>query len=315
MFRRTILLFNLRSNLLHQRNQSTDVGFIGIGNMGARMATNMIQKGLKLKVFDVVPNAAKSVAGATVCSSPKEAAQGCKVVITMLPDGGIVKETLEGKNGIMEGIDKNGLYVDCSTIDSSVAQDLYKTAKSNGFRFLDAPVSGGVTGAQAATLTFMVGGDKADLDFVEPILLKAGARVVHCGEPGAGQIAKVCNNLLLAASMTAVSEAMNLGIKMGLDAKVLTSIINSSTGRCWSSETYNPVPGLMPNVPSSNGYKGGFMMKLTAKDLALAQNTALRCGAPLPITAVVHQIYRVMMTQGYGDKDFSSTYEFFKGAK
>lgn len=313
MLRRTVVLLNLRANVLQQRNKSTDVGFIGLGNMGSRMANNMLQKGLSVKVYDIIPDAAKNVQGATVCATPKEAAKESKVVITMLPDGGIVRDTVKGKNGIIEGIDKNALYVDCSTVEPALAQELYKTAKDNGFRFLDAPVSGGVTGAQAGTLTFMVGGDKADVDYVEPTLLKAGARVVHCGNPGAGQIAKICNNLLLAASMTAVCEAMNLGIKMGLDPKILTSIINSSTGRCWSSETYNPVPGLMPNVPASNGYKGGFMTKLTAKDLALAQSTALSCGAPIPVTALVHQIYRLMMTQGYADKDFSSTYEFFKG--
>lgn len=298
--------------LFTERHNSTDVGFVGIGNMGTRMATNMINKGLKLKVFDIDSAAAKGVKGATAVNSPKEAAQGAKIVITMLPDSSIVREAVSGKDGILEGIDKNGLHVDCSTCEPKFAQELYQFAKEKGYRFLDAPVSGGVTGASAATLTFMVGGDKSDVDFVEKILLTAGSRVVHCGDSGAGQIAKLCNNLLLAASMTATCEAMNLGIKMGLDGKLLASIINTSTGRCWSSETYSPVPGLMPNVPSSNGYQGGFQMKLTAKDLSLAQSTALACGAPLPVTGLVHQLYRVMMTKGYGNKDFSSVYEFYQ---
>lgn len=292
---------------------SDTVAFIGLGNMGSRMSNNMIKKGTKLRVFDVMPAAAQSIQGATVCKTPAEAASGASVVITMLPDGSVVKDAVMGKNGILEGIPKGALYVDCSTVEPMLAQELYKTAKNNNIRFLDAPVSGGVTGAQAATLTFMVGGDKADCDYVEPFLLKAGARVFHCGGPGAGQSAKLCNNLLLACSMIAASEALNLGVKLGLDAKKLTDIINTSTGRCWSTETYNPIPGINQNVPSANNYEGGFFVKLVAKDLNLAENAGVSCHAPLPLTAAAHQIFRTMMAQGYHTKDFSSVYEYFKG--
>lgn len=292
---------------------SGTVAFIGLGNMGARMSKNMIKKGAKLRVYDVLPSAAQSIQGAEVCKSPAEAATGASVVITMLPDGSIVKDAVMGENGILKGISKGSLYVDCSTVEPKLAQELYDVANTNKIRFLDAPVSGGVTGAEAATLTFMVGGDKTDVDYVEPILLKAGARLFHCGGPGAGQSAKLCNNLLLACSMIATSEALNLGVKLGLDAKTLTDIINTSTGRCWSSETYNPVPGINQNVPSANDYDGGFFVKLVAKDLNLAENAAVTCSAPLPLTAAAHQIFRTMMAHGYHTKDFSSVYHYFKG--
>lgn len=292
---------------------SGTVAFIGLGNMGARMSKNMIAKGAKLRVFDVLPAAGQSIKGAEVCKSPAEAAEGASVVITMLPDGNIVRDAVMGKDGVLKGIPKGSLYVDCSTVEPKLAQELYDVAKQNQIRFLDAPVSGGVTGAEAATLTFMVGGDKTDVDYVEPILLKAGARLFHCGGPGAGQSAKLCNNLLLACSMIATSEALNLGVKLGLDPKKLTDIINTSTGRCWSSETYNPVPGINQNVPSGVNYEGGFFVKLVAKDLNLAENAAVTCNAPLPLTAAAHQIFRTMATHGYGTKDFSAVYEYFKG--
>lgn len=295
------------------RNMSGTVAFIGIGNMGARMSKNLIKKGTKLRVYDVLPSAAQSVQGAVVCKSPAEAASEASIVITMLPDGSVVRDAVSGDNGILKGIKKGSLYVDCSTVEPKLAQELSQIAKENDIRFLDAPVSGGVTGAEAATLTFMVGGPKKDVDYVEPVLLRAGARLFHCGDYGAGQAAKLCNNLLLASSMIATAEAMNLGIKLGLDPKVLNSIVNTSTGRCWSSETYNPVPGLNQNVPSSVDYEGGFFVKLVAKDLNLAENAAIGCDAPLPLTAASHQIFRTMMAHGYATKDFSSVYKYFKG--
>lgn len=297
MFKKTVFML-VRSDLLAQNRAMSNVGFIGMGNMGAKMATNMIKKGSKLKVFDVVESAAKSVAGATVCKTPQEAATDVDVVFTMLPDGHVVKDTVLRADGITKGIKKGALMIDCSTIEPKHAQELSAIAKDNGYRFIDCPVSGGVTGAAAATLTYMIGGSKDDVETARPYLLQAGAKIFHCGGPGAGQIAKLCNNLILGVTMAGTAESFNMGIRAGLDPKVLTDIINVSTGRSWSSETYNPVPDILPNVPSSNKYDGGFMVKLIAKDLGLAEAAAVSVNSPLPMTAAVHQLYRAMMNHG-----------------
>ncbi|CAH2010803.1 unnamed protein product [Acanthoscelides obtectus] len=298
-----------------QHRNASNVAFIGVGQMGARMVKNLISKGEKVKVFDSVPQAASSVQGVTICNSPEEAAKDAAFVFTMLPNGHIVKDTLLGEKGIMKGIKKNALFIDSSTIEPQQSQELGKIAKENGFRFLDAPVSGGVTGAEAGTLTFMVGGEDGDAEEVKPILLKMGKNVFKCGGTGTGQIAKLCNNLILAITMIGTCESLNMGVKLGMDPKLLTNIINVSTGRSWSSDTYNPVPGVMPNVPSSNHYKGGFGVPLIAKDLALAESAALSVGAPLPLGAISHQLYRTLIANGFSDKDFAVVYEFLKGQK
>jgi len=311
--KRFVLLLKTHKNIFQQRNLSADVGFIGIGNMGARMATNLIKKGRKVKVYDTAKVAAQSVTGAHVCSTPKEAATDVDFVITMLPEGSIVRNVLTAEDGILKGIRKDALLVDSSTIDPLDAQELHKIAEKAGIQFLDAPVSGGVTGAAAATLTFMLGGKEEVAKKVEPYLSQMGARLVQCGGPGAGQIAKLCNNLILGISMIGIAEGMNLGAKMGLDVKTLANIVNTSTGRCWSSDTYNPVPGIMPNVPAANNYDGGFQVKLIAKDLALAQNVAVSCGAPIPLGSAAHQMFRTMAAYGYGNKDFGAVYKFLQG--
>ncbi|XP_018334152.1 probable 3-hydroxyisobutyrate dehydrogenase, mitochondrial [Agrilus planipennis] len=316
MFQKQALLLRLVTNVTNNltgRKISNNVGFIGLGNMGAKMASHLIKKGRKVKVYDVSKSAAQSIQGAQICNSPKEAAEDNSIVITMLPDGEIVKEVLQTENGILKGIKKNSLFIDCSTIEPKSAQELAKISKKNSIRFLDAPVSGGVTGAAAATLTFMVGGDAKDVEEAKPYLLQAGAKVFHCGDYGAGQVAKLCNNLILAATMVATAESLNMGTKLGLDPKVLTDIVNVSTGRSWTSETYNPYPGIVKNIPPANNYEGGFMVKLVAKDLGLAENAALQCNAPVPMTALSHQLYRTLISQGFGDKDFAYIYQFLKG--
>ncbi|XP_018575349.1 3-hydroxyisobutyrate dehydrogenase, mitochondrial isoform X2 [Anoplophora glabripennis] len=306
-------LFFLRVVL--SKRHGSNIAFIGLGNMGSRMARNLIKKGCSLKIYDMVPSAKAAIQGATPCQSAEEAVKESSIVITMLPNGPIVKETILGEKGILDSVSKNSLIIDCSTVEPSVEQELSKIVGERGIRYLDAPVSGGIVGAEAATLTFMVGGEKKDVDEVEPILLHMGAKVHHCGKSGAGQIAKICNNLILGITMIGTAEALNLGVKLGLDPKLLTSIVNISSGRSWSSDTYNPVPHVIPNVPSCNDYKGGFSVPLIAKDLSLAQSSALQCGAPLPLGALAHQIYRTMITNGYEEKDFSSVYMFLKGAK
>lgn len=289
------------------------IGFIGLGNMGSRMVTNLVRKGERVKVFDILPSAAKSLPGVQICNNTSEVVENTSLVITMLPNGDIVEETLLGNNGILKHMKKNSFLLDSSTIAPKTAAQLHTKAKDYSINFLDAPVSGGVTGAEAGTLTFMIGGDKSLIPQFESVLLKMGKRVVHCGKPGAGQIAKLCNNAILAATMGVTAEALNLGIKMGLDPHVLTSIVNSSTGQSWTSSTYNPVPGILDKVPSSRGYADGFSCNLVAKDLGLVENTATECSVPVPLSAAIHQLYRTMIRNGYGNKDFSVVYEFLKG--
>lgn len=278
--------------------------------MGARMVRNLVAKGQTVRVYDIAPT---KLEGVQTCSTPEEAVKDAAIIITMLPNGHVVKDTVLGERGILKGASKNALLVDSSTIEPKHAQELSQIASENKLRFIDAPVSGGIVGAAAGTLTFMVGGAESDVREAEPVLLHMGAKVFHCGQSGAGQIAKICNNLILGSTMIATAEGFNLGIKLGLDPKVLNSIVNISTGRSWSSDTYNPVPGIMKDVPSSNNYEGGFLVKLIAKDLGLAENAALSCGAPVPLTAITHQLYRSLMVNGYGDKDFAYIYQFLKG--
>ena len=291
---------------------SNNVGFIGLGNMGNGMANNLIAKGKNVVVFDVNKDAAKGLKGDfKMASSPKEVADSSDVVVTMLPNNDIVKDVYEGADGVFKG-SKANFYIDSSTIDPAVSKALAANAN-----FIDAPVSGGVNAANAGTLTFMVGANSdADFNKAKDVLSLMGANVTHCGDVGSGQAVKICNNMLLAVSMIGVSETMNLGKSLGLDPKLLTQVLSSATGRCWSVDTYNPVPGVMENVPSSNGYKGGFGTALMAKDLGLAQDAATRVKAAAPLGSLAHQMYRLMCESGYAGRDFSSVYEFLnKGNK
>jgi len=206
----------------------------------------------------------------------------------------------------------NSLFIDASTIDPTAAREVSAEAARRGATLLDAPVSGGVGGAEAGTLTFMVGGDPASFERAKPLLQCMGKNIVHCGASGNGQVVKVCNNLVLGISMIGVAEAMNLGISLGMDAKTLAGIFNTSSARCWSSDTYNPVPGVLPNVPAARGYAGGFGVDLMAKDLGLAVNAAEKIKSPLPLGGVALQIYNLLAAHGYGGKDFGSVYAFLK---
>lgn len=214
-------------------------------------------------------------------------------------------------NGLVK---RSALLIDSSTIDPGVSRRLCAQAKQLGFGhgLVDAPVSGGVGGAQAGTLTFMVGSSAATLQQVNPYLAAMGKNIVHCGESGNGLVAKICNNLILGISMAGVSEAMNLGIKLGIDPQVLASVVNTSSGRCWSSDTYNPVPGVMPNVPASRGYTGGFGVDLMAKDLSLATSAAHGSKQPLPLGSLTLALYDMISSKGYSSKDFASIYDFLQ---
>ncbi|KAL6266725.1 hypothetical protein P5V15_003561 [Pogonomyrmex californicus] len=291
------------------------IGFLGLGNMGGHMARNLLKKGYQLTVYDVNKSAVTNLveAGAGCASNVAEMSKEAEVVISMLPSNQHVLDVYTGENGILSAARENVLLIDSSTVDPSVSQSVASQARERNLRFIDSPVSGGVNAAKDATLTFMVGGTKTDFTDAKSILENLGSRIVHCGDVGMGQAAKLCNNMLLAISMIGTAEAFNLGQKLGLDAKILADIVNSSSGKCWSSELYNPVPGILSNVPSSKNYEGGFGTTLMAKDLGLAQSAATRTQAPIPLGSLAHQIYRTVIAHGFSNKDFSVVYQFLKG--
>eukprot|EP01100_Stratorugosa_tubuloviscum_P010929 TRINITY_DN476_c0_g1_i1.p1 TRINITY_DN476_c0_g1~~TRINITY_DN476_c0_g1_i1.p1 ORF type:complete len:326 (-),score=167.83 TRINITY_DN476_c0_g1_i1:109-1086(-) len=288
------------------------VGFIGLGNMGAHQAKNLIKKGYQLIVFDVNQENVQKLTnvGAIAANSPSEIAKQSKTIITMLPSFPQVRQVYCGSNGIFESIQSDTLLLDTSTIDPATARDVSTQAQQHNATMLDCPVSGGTLGAEAGTLTFMVGGTNEGFERAKPYLESMGKNIVFCGGPGAGQVVKICNNLLLGISMVGVSEAMKLGTQLGVDPKILASVINTSSGRCWSSDTYNPCPGVLPNVPSSRGYTGGFAADLMKKDLSLALQAANSVQTPLVLGPVTHAIYQLLSTHGMGSKDFSAVYEF-----
>ena len=224
----------------------------------------------------------------------------------MLPAAAHVRSVWLGEDGVLAGIGEGVPAVDCSTIDPQTARDVAAAAARQGVQMADAPVSGGTGGAQAGTLTFMVGASQALFDTLHPVLAQMGRNIVHCGDVGTGQVAKICNNLLLGISMVGVSEAMALGAALGIDSEVLAGVINSSTGRCWSSEVYNPWPGIVEAAPASRGYTGGFGAELMLKDLGLATEAARQAHQPVVMGAVAQQLYQAMSLRGEGGKDFSA---------
>jgi 3-hydroxyisobutyrate dehydrogenase len=290
------------------------IAFIGLGNMGAPMARNLIKAGHQLQLFDLNKDVLAELAGlgATVSESPRHAALGSELVITMLPAAQHVRSVYLGENGVLAGIAAGVPAVDCSTIDPQTIREISALAAKQGVRLGDAPVSGGTGGAQAATLTFMVGAAPELFEQLKPILTLMGRNIVHCGEVGTGQIAKICNNMLLAISMIGVSEAMALGNALGIDTQVLAGVINTSTGRCWSSETYNPWPGIVETAPASRGYSGGFGADLMLKDLGLATDAARAVRQPIVMGALAHQLYQTMSLRGEGSKDFSAIIEGYR---
>jgi len=297
-------------------SQKKGVGFIGLGNMGGFMASNLAKAGYPLVVNDISEESIKKLQALhkdiRVAKTPKEMASQVDQIITMLPSSPHVQEVYCGENGILSSIKENSILIDASTIDPVVAREVSSKASSKRVMMVDAPVSGGVTGAEKATLTFMVGGDQKSFEAAKVLLEHMGKKIVHCGGSGNGQVVKVCNNLALAIEMIGISEAMNLGVSLGMDPKLLADIFNTSTSRCWSSDTYNPVPGVMENVPSSRGYTGGFGVDLMAKDLGLATAAAAKLKVPLPLGGQSLQFYNLISAHGAGGKDFSYAYEFLK---
>lgn len=293
------------------------IAFIGLGNMGAPMARNLIKAGHQLNLFDLNQAVLAELAalGGHISASPKDAAQGSELVITMLPAAAHVRSVYLNEDGVLAGIAQGVPAVDCSTIDPQTIRDVAATAAKQGVVLGDAPVSGGTGGAQAGTLTFMVGASAEHFEVLKPVLAQMGKNIVHCGDVGTGQIAKICNNMLLGISMIGVAEAMALGNSLGIDTGVLAGIINSSTGRCWSSEVYNPWPGIVETAPASRGYTGGFGAELMLKDLGLATEAARVAHQPVILGAVAQQLYQAMSLRGEGGKDFSAIIESYRKAE
>jgi 3-hydroxyisobutyrate dehydrogenase len=290
------------------------IAFVGLGHMGAPMARNLLKAGHSLVVFDVVQSQVEALkaVGATAAKSAKDCAAQGELVITMLPSSPHVRSVYLGDDGVLAGVGKGVTLVDSSTIDPHTARDVAATALARGNPMADAPVSGGTGGAEAGTLTFMVGSEPAVFERISPVLKNMGKNIVHCGPAGTGQVAKICNNMLLGISMIGVAEAMNLGSALGIDPKVLAGIINTSSGRCWSSDTYNPYPGVLDNVPASRGYSGGFGADLMLKDLGLAIDAARQSKQSVVMGAAAQQLYQMFSAQGSGGKDFSGIINMYK---
>ena len=290
----------------------TTIAFIGLGNMGAPMASNLLKAGNRLLGFDLSAESAKAAQGRgiPVAKDPKSAVDGADIVITMLPSGKHVRMVW---SGLLPFVPKNTLFIDCSTIDVESARAVHDMARDKGVMSLDAPVSGGTGGAQGATLTFMVGGEQAAFDRGRPVLERMGKKIVHCGSGGAGQAAKICNNMLLGISMIGASEAFVLAEKLGLSHKALFDVISTSSGQCWSVTTYCPVPGPVPASPANTGYKPGFSAKLMLKDLQLASEAALQAGAATPLGSAAANLYALYASGGHAESDFSGIVNMLRG--
>lgn len=284
-----------------------EIGFIGVGNMGAPMVRNLMKAGHAVTAFDVAPAArdAARQAGAVPAGSVAAAVRGRAVVITMLPAGADVAAVYQGEGGVLSAAAAGALLIDCSTIDVATARRVAAAAAEGGRSLLDAPVSGGVAGAAAGTLTFMVGGEKAAVARAEPVLGAMGKAVVHAGPSGAGQAAKVCNNLILAVSMIGVCEAFGLADRLGLERRTLFDIVSRATGQCWALTSYCPVPGPVPEAPSNRDYAPGFTAAMMLKDLRLAQEAAASAGAASPLGAEAAALYALFCNAGHGADDFS----------
>ncbi|KAA3645935.1 MAG: 3-hydroxyisobutyrate dehydrogenase [Proteobacteria bacterium] len=293
---------------------TSHIAFIGLGNMGGPMAHNLLDNDFKVTVFDLNTAAVKQLTeqGAQTADSAVNAVQDADVVVTMLPNGDIVKSVYGGNKGLIKAVNKNTLLIDCSTIAAEDAREVNALAKAAGIGMLDAPVSGGTAAAEAGTLTFICGGEAADFEAAKQVLSAMGRHIFHAGEAGAGQVAKICNNMLLAIHMIGTSEALNMGVAQGLDPEVLSEIMKASSGNNWSLQVYNPYPGVMPNVPASRDYQGGFMVELMNKDLGLAQKLAAQSKAATPLGAISAQLYQIHQNQGGSGLDFSSILRFIQ---
>ncbi|MGH1417729.1 MAG: 3-hydroxyisobutyrate dehydrogenase [Hyphomicrobiaceae bacterium] len=287
------------------------IGFIGLGNMGAPMALNLMKAGHDVGCFDVSQDAREAAksAGLSIAQSNAQAADSADVVILMLPNGNIAVDVV---GDILSTMAPGSLLIDCSTIDVTSAKKIHALAETANIMCLDAPVSGGVGGASAGSLTFMVGGMAQAFEKGSPLFDVMGQKAVHCGDGSGGQAAKICNNMLLGISMIGTCEAFLMADKLGLSKSALFDVLSTSSGSCWSVNTYCPVPGVGPESPADNGYKAGFAAALMLKDLSLAQDAAQNSDAPTPLGRHAQMIYQAMSDAGQGGEDFSSVIRFLK---
>lgn len=290
------------------------IGFIGLGHMGSPMVRNLLKAKHEVYAFDVAPAAIEVITkeGAKPAHSLSDL-KDCEIIITMLPTGDNVREVCLGQNGLFAQAKPNTLFIDSSSIAVDVARDLAQQAKTAKMHMIDAPVSGGVTGAEAGTLTFMVGGTEEDFLHAKPILEIMGKTIVHAGPNGNGQAAKICNNMILGISMIAVAEAFNLGKKLGLDPQKLFEISSHASGQCWSMTSYCPVPGLVPTAPSNRDYQPGFTAAMMLKDLKLSQSAAQSVSASTPLGAEATALYNLFNNSGHAQMDFSGIIKMIEG--
>ncbi|WP_444889365.1 3-hydroxyisobutyrate dehydrogenase [Microbulbifer sp. VAAC004] len=291
------------------------IAFFGLGNMGGPMAANLVKAGFSVAAFDLNPTALAQAQedGCRPCDSPMKAAEGASIVVSMLPSGAAVKGLYLGEEGLLNRLAENTLIIDCSTISAEDARLVNEAASERGLLAIDAPVSGGTAAAQAGSLCFMCGGEEAAVDAARAPLQAMGAKIFHAGSAGAGQVAKICNNLLLAIHMTGTAEALQLGVDKGLDPKVLSEIMMQSSGNNWSLANYNPYPGAMENVPAANGYSGGFTVALMLKDLGLAMDAATTSASSTPMGALAKNLYQLHGASDENQKlDFSSIQNMFR---
>ncbi|MFC4347252.1 3-hydroxyisobutyrate dehydrogenase [Kordiimonas lipolytica] len=290
----------------------TTVAFIGLGNMGLPMAKNLVSGGMTVRGFDLSADAKAGLveAGGQAFDSVHDAVDGADVVITMLPNAKIVESVYAD---VTKAAKDGALFVDSSTIDVATARKVADRAHHAGFEMVDAPVSGGVGGAAAGTLAFMVGGSAEAFERAKPVLEPMAGKIVHCGDAGNGQASKACNNMLLAISMIGVSEAFNLGRALGLDDQTFFDVASNASGQCWSLTTYCPAPGPVPTAPSNNDYNPGFATNLMLKDLGIAMDAAGDTGANTPLGALSREIYKAMDDAGFGGKDFSAVIKHLAG--
>ena len=283
------------------------IGFIGLGNMGMPMAQNLISNGIKVKGFDVSEEVLKQASKNKIklCSDTLQASKEIDILITMLPNGEAVSNVFNS-DGLLENIDPSILIIECSTISPKTSKELSLKASSLNLEMIDAPVSGGVKGAEEAGLTFMVGGSVENVEKAKPILSKMGKNIFHAGDSGSGQVAKLCNNMLLAIHMSGTAEVLAMGVNNGLDPETLSEIMRNSSGGNWSLEKYNPFPGVMENVPASDNYNGGFLNALMLKDLRLAEELSDQSKSDTPMGKLAKKLYEQLNDEGLGDLDFSS---------
>jgi len=290
------------------------ITFIGLGNMGGPMASNLVKAGHEVTVFDLSKDAVSALVseGAKTADTAHEAANGAECVITMLPAGQHVEAVYLGDDGLLAKLPAGTLVIDSSTIAPETARGVAEVARAKDIPFLDAPVSGGVGGAKAGTLTFICGGSEEAFNKAKPILEAMGKNIFHAGDHGSGQVAKICNNMLLAILMSGTSEALALGVKNGLDPAVLSEIMKQSSGGNWALNVYNPWPGVMEGVPASRNYEGGFLVNLMTKDLGLAFDNAVKNQASIPMGSLARNLFQLHAGQGNGSLDFSSIQRLYK---